>query len=451
LWRGFGKADEREVAVKREAAQVAGAEGQRDEAAGFAVDMAELAGAGAEQPQPIAVPTRRVRHRQAGDEGLAGGDLGRADRSDVRRSGIPDRQSVEVTAVLGGEPAEERRAPERPEAVRLRERRQAAKEGVDEHQPPVCVDGEVVDVEVAGGVADLWYVEAVVAVLLFAGGKDVLEAPDLVEAAEVEAVGGAAQAHAAVEAALDDRQLAIGLEADQEEFADLVGGQRERELLLAEPGGELGRGAHGATLAYCHYRINGSKLLPRGFLVGHPLRRWIRVKAASAQKESLRREAVKLRHQFAQGSRGIFSGVLPASKVAEVIREECEAWRDRVYSPATTLRLFIGQVLGDDRACQDVLSRFLAERTAEGVAAIGLNTGAYCQARQRLPLEVPDRLYREVAHALEEKLPKEWSWRGRRVKVFDGTTVSMPDTPQNQKEFPQNSEQQATVFQVKRF
>jgi len=166
------------------------------------------------------------------------------------------------------------------------------------------------------------------------------------------------------------------------------------------------------------------------------------VKAASAQQESLRREAVKLRHQFAQGSRGIFSGVLPASKVAEVIREECEAWRDRVYSPATTLRLFIGQVLGEDRACQDVLSRFLAERTAEGVAAIGLNTGAYCQARQRLPLEVPDRLYREVARALEEKLPKEWSWRSRRVKVFDGTTVSMPDTPQNQNEFPQNSEQQ---------
>jgi hypothetical protein len=57
-------------------------------------------------------------------------------------------------------------------------------------------------------------------------------------------------------------------------------------------------------------------------------------------------------------------------------------------------------------------------------------------------LEVPDRLYREVARALEEKLPKEWSWRSRRVKVFDGTTVSMPDTPQNQNEFPQNFEQQ---------
>jgi hypothetical protein len=89
------------------------------------------------------------------------------------------------------------------------------------------------------------------------------------------------------------------------------------------------------------------------------------VKAASAQQERTRREAVKLRYQFAQGRRGIFSGVLPASKVRDVISEACEAWRDRVYSPATTLRLFIGQVLGEDRACQDVLSQLTGLSDAE--------------------------------------------------------------------------------------
>ncbi len=166
------------------------------------------------------------------------------------------------------------------------------------------------------------------------------------------------------------------------------------------------------------------------------------MKTTSGQQESLKREAIKRRHQFAQGGSGVFCGVFPASKVAEVINEACGIWRERVYSPATTRRLFIGQVLSEDRACQDVLSRFLAERTAEGAEAMGLNTGAYCQARQRLPLEVPDRLCRAVAEALEEKLPMAWSWRGRRVKRFDGTTVSMPDTARNQKEFPQNSEQQ---------
>ncbi len=167
------------------------------------------------------------------------------------------------------------------------------------------------------------------------------------------------------------------------------------------------------------------------------------MKRASGQQEALRREAIKLRHQFGQGSRGALSGVFPVKRIREVIKQECGEWRSRVYAPATTLRLFLGQVLSEDRACQDVLSRFLAERTAEGEEAIGLNTGAYCQARQRLPLEVPARLHREVGEALEEQMPKAWSWQGRRVKMFDGTTVSMPDTPENQQEFPQNSEQQA--------
>lgn len=38
-------------------------------------------------------------------------------------------------------------------------------------------------------------------------------------------------------------------------------------------------------------------------------------------------------------------------------------------------------------------------------------------------------------------MPKAWRWRGRHVKLFDGTTVSMPDTPENQEAFPQNAEQ----------
>lgn len=157
--------------------------------------------------------------------------------------------------------------------------------------------------------------------------------------------------------------------------------------------------------------------------------------------ERLRREALKLRHQFAQGGRGVFSRVIPAERIAEVISAECGRYRDRLFPPLTTLRLFIGQVLSEDHACQDVLCRFLAERTTEGVAPSGLNTGAYCQARRRLPQKVPERLYQEVGYALETKIPKAWRWRGWRIKLFDGTTVSMPDTVENQSEFPQSSEQ----------
>jgi hypothetical protein len=46
-----------------------------------------------------------------------------------------------------------------------------------------------------------------------------------------------------------------------------------------------------------------------------------------------------------------------------------------------------------------------------------------------------------VGERLESRMPKAWCWRGRHVKLFDGTTVSMPDTPENQRAFPQSSEQ----------
>lgn len=161
----------------------------------------------------------------------------------------------------------------------------------------------------------------------------------------------------------------------------------------------------------------------------------------SKRQESLRRQVLELRHQFAQGNRGVFAGVLPVEEVTDVIERECGRYRERTYPPLTTLRLFIEQVLSDDRACQDAVCRHLSERVAQRKAPSGLNTGAYCQARKRLPLAVPQQLCRAVAAALESRMPKAWRWRGRGVKLFDGTTVSMPDTEENQREFPQSSEQ----------
>ena len=84
------------------------------------------------------------------------------------------------------------------------------------------------------------------------------------------------------------------------------------------------------------------------------------------REERLRREAVKLRHQFVQGGRGVFSKVIPPERLKEVISAECKYYRDRLYSPLTTLRMFISQALSEDKACQDVLCHYLAERTAEG-------------------------------------------------------------------------------------
>ena len=54
----------------------------------------------------------------------------------------------------------------------------------------------------------------------------------------------------------------------------------------------------------------------------------------------------------------------------------------------------------------------------------------------RLPLGLVLRLSRAVAQRLSASQAEHWKWRGREIKLVDGTTVSMPDTQDNWKSFP---------------
>lgn len=155
----------------------------------------------------------------------------------------------------------------------------------------------------------------------------------------------------------------------------------------------------------------------------------------------LRRGAIALRQQFAQQRGGVLSHVLGEAEIAAVVSTHVNDYRERVYPPLDTLRLFIGQVLSADGACQDVVGRRLSERVAQGQSASTLNTGSYCDARARLPVAIPRTLSERIGERLETSAPRAWRWQGRTVKVFDGTTVSMPDTPSNQEAFPQSREQ----------
>lgn len=71
-----------------------------------------------------------------------------------------------------------------------------------------------------------------------------------------------------------------------------------------------------------------------------------------------------------------------------------------------------------------------------------MSSGPYCKARQRLPLSLIERLAVSVGEGLEDMSCKNWKWRGRSVKLLDGTTLSMPDTAANQAVYPQSGEQQ---------
>jgi hypothetical protein len=78
---------------------------------------------------------------------------------------------------------------------------------------------------------------------------------------------------------------------------------------------------------------------------------------------------------------------------------------------------------------------------SRGARACSAKTDPYCKARQRLPLRLFTRLVRATGRDLAEQLPDDWRWRGHRVKLVDGSTITMPDTPALQAAFPQQCQQ----------
>lgn len=108
-----------------------------------------------------------------------------------------------------------------------------------------------------------------------------------------------------------------------------------------------------------------------------------------------------------------------------------------LYAPARTFWLFLAQVLAQDGACREALRNFLAWLAKARGKGASPNTAAYCKARKRLREEDLIGVHRQVADTIEARARPEDRWRGRCVKVVDGSSVSMPDTPENQARYPQ--------------
>lgn len=159
-------------------------------------------------------------------------------------------------------------------------------------------------------------------------------------------------------------------------------------------------------------------------------------------KKRLQRAVMEFKRRFADYPTKALDELLTEESVSQMVDEEAGNYRERTYPPLTTLGLFIGQALSPDGACQDAVARRLSERIAQGATPCGLNTGPYCKARQRLPLSLIGRLAAAAGERLEAACAPTWKWRGRPVKLLDGTTVSMPDTPANQAGYPQSGMQQ---------
>jgi len=149
-----------------------------------------------------------------------------------------------------------------------------------------------------------------------------------------------------------------------------------------------------------------------------------------------------LRRQFLQDGDLPFSNVLTDGIVAQALTAFNVCWLDRIYSPLVTLWVFLGQVLSADHSCRAAVARLIAHRLSQGQPPCSAETGAYCQARKRLPEDFFSDVARRTGRALENNVDPKWLWKSRRVYVYDGSSVSMPDTSENQRAYPQNVAQQ---------
>jgi putative transposase len=135
-----------------------------------------------------------------------------------------------------------------------------------------------------------------------------------------------------------------------------------------------------------------------------------------------------------------FAEVLTAADVQEACDLEGVSFaraKRSVFTPALVVWTFLSQVLGKDKSCRAAVLRVLVLLVALERGPCSTDTAAYCRARAKLPAAVLRRLARQVGRRLEAAVPSRWLWKGQHVYLVDGATLSMPDTPENQKAYPQ--------------
>ncbi|WP_041393556.1 IS4 family transposase [Pleurocapsa sp. PCC 7327] len=148
-----------------------------------------------------------------------------------------------------------------------------------------------------------------------------------------------------------------------------------------------------------------------------------------------------LQEKFRQSLGLPFENLLPSWEIQKVIDELKVKYRRRLFDPIVTLWTFLSQVLDVDKSCHNAVSRVIAYLANQRVEIPSSDTSAYCQARSRLPENLLEKLFGSTAQSLEEKVTTQYLWCARHVKVIDGASVSMPDTIENQKSYPQPSSQ----------
>jgi hypothetical protein len=148
-----------------------------------------------------------------------------------------------------------------------------------------------------------------------------------------------------------------------------------------------------------------------------------------------------------------FHSLLPKDRIQTFLEAEKVNYRaGGIFTPFVTLWAFLSQVLCKEGSCESAVARVLVHRVERRQKPCSMNTASYCEARQKLPEGVYSRLARNTGRELHQQSAEPWKWKGRLVEIVDGSTAIMPDTPANQKQYPQSRSQKPGLgFPILRF
>jgi putative transposase len=145
-----------------------------------------------------------------------------------------------------------------------------------------------------------------------------------------------------------------------------------------------------------------------------------------------------------------FAEILPAERIERVFAKHDGLFGlHGIYTSAIMVWSFLSQVLrdGKEASCQAAVARVVSYCELAGLDSPTSDTGDYCRARAKLSEAALHEVSCEVASELEDSANEHWLWKGRHAKLIDGFTFTMPDTPENQAEYPQQKSQKPGVGQ----
>jgi hypothetical protein len=118
--------------------------------------------------------------------------------------------------------------------------------------------------------------------------------------------------------------------------------------------------------------------------------------------------------------------------------------RERIFTLPRTFWCWIWQVLQGNTSCREVVRQVQALFALGGLPPVDAGTSAFCQARDKLPLSLLAAAFNASARSAEKRAGPGMLLHGRPIKVADGTTLRLPDTPANRQAFPPSKHQHAS-------